>query len=194
MARPIDLTPATRRLADVAARISDDDLDSPTPDSPWTVGQLLAHVIYLSDAFRAAASKELGDATDAGPTRTPELVPEWQPTLDHALVRLADAWRDPAAWEGDTRAGGLDMPGESAGIVALDEIVLHGWDLAVATGQEYTAADDEIEALAVFVEEFDPAGSPGMFGPALDADDDTSPFERLLARAGRDPGWSPPGA
>ena len=29
-----------------------------------------------------------------------------------------------------TEAGGVTMPGEVTGLVALDEVVLHGWDLA----------------------------------------------------------------
>ena len=52
------------------------------------------------------------------------------------LDQLAEAWADPAAWEGLTEAGGLTMPAEVAGTVALDEVVLHGWDLARATGQD----------------------------------------------------------
>ncbi len=36
-----------------------------------------------------------------------------------------------------TKAGGVDLPGEVAGLVALDELVVHGWDVARATGQAY---------------------------------------------------------
>ena len=36
-----------------------------------------------------------------------------------------------------SRAGGVDFPGEVAGMVALTEVVVHGWDLARATGQPY---------------------------------------------------------
>lgn len=34
-------------------------------------------------------------------------------------------------------AGGVDLPRQVAGLVALDEVVLHGWDVAKATGQPY---------------------------------------------------------
>ena len=44
-----------------------------------------------------------------------------------AVVELAAAWRDPAAWEGMTEAGGLRMPADVMGAVALDQLVLHGW-------------------------------------------------------------------
>jgi hypothetical protein len=36
-----------------------------------------------------------------------------------------------------TKAGGLDLPGEMAGVIALDEIVVHGWDVARSSGQPY---------------------------------------------------------
>jgi hypothetical protein len=36
-----------------------------------------------------------------------------------------------------TEVGGNTLPGEVTGVVALDEVVLHGWDLARATGQDY---------------------------------------------------------
>jgi hypothetical protein len=36
-----------------------------------------------------------------------------------------------------TQVGGVTLPGEIAGQVALDEVVLHAWDLAHATGQPY---------------------------------------------------------
>ena len=36
---------------------------------------------------------------------------------------------------GTTKAGGLELPGEVAGLVALDELVIHGWDVARSSGQ-----------------------------------------------------------
>ncbi len=40
-----------------------------------------------------------------------------------------------------TSAGPIEMPGEIAGLVALDELVVHGWDLARATDQPYDVDD-----------------------------------------------------
>ena len=36
-------------------------------------------------------------------------------------------------------AGPVELPGSEAAQVALNEVVVHGWDLAVATGQPYAA-------------------------------------------------------
>ena len=59
------------------------------------------------------------------------------PSSGSALAALAQAQADPAPWRGMTRVGGVRLPGEIAGQLALDEVVLHAWDLARGTGQPY---------------------------------------------------------
>ncbi|MFO6451242.1 MULTISPECIES: TIGR03086 family metal-binding protein [unclassified Aeromicrobium] len=189
----VDLEPAGHALLRTASRITDQDFPRATPCEGVTVGQLLHHVVGLTQAFRAAADKEFGPLTDTAPD--PDAAPSaddgWQADLEQHVPRLVDAWREAAAWEGMTRAGGVDLPGAAAGLVALDEVVLHGWDLARATGQEYVLDDATAAACLGFVESFDPGGTPGLFGPAVPIADDAPVLDRLVARAGRDPGWSP---
>jgi uncharacterized protein (TIGR03086 family) len=95
-----------------------------------------------------------------------------------------------------TKAGGVDLPGEIAGLVVLDEVLLHGWDLARATGQGYVVTDEEARAVLPFVtpEESDPGGADreGLFGPVVPVPADASLFDRVLGFAGRDPHWRPP--
>jgi uncharacterized protein (TIGR03086 family) len=108
------------------------------------------------------------------------------------LAALAEAWHDPSAWEAMTRAGGIDLPGEVAGLVALDEVVIHGWDLAVATGQPYEP--DEATAAVVhgfLVESRKEPVPESLFGPVVSVNDDAPTFDRALGLAGRDPGWGP---
>ncbi|MGH3481552.1 MAG: TIGR03086 family metal-binding protein, partial [Nocardioidaceae bacterium] len=167
-------------------------LDHATPCQGRTVRQLLGHLVGLTAAFRAAANKDFGPLTDTNPDAAgwPDADDGWHATLDRCGPLLVEAWRSPAAWEGMTRAGGVDLPGEVAGLVALDEVVLHGWDLARATGQDYKIDEETAAALLPFVSGFDPAGTPGMFGPAVDTSPDSATFEQVLARAGRDPEWT----
>jgi uncharacterized protein (TIGR03086 family) len=190
---PIDLQPAGDRLLSVAGGVTDAQLTAPTPCEGRTVAQLLGHLVGLTVAFRAAADKELGPLTDTDPDGDgwPEAPAGWRDALAHQVPALVSAWRDPAAWEGMTRAGGVDLPGEVGGLVALDEIVLHGWDLARATGQAYDCDDATAEACLQFVGGFDEGGTPGLFGPSVAVPDDAPAFERVLARSGRDPQWSP---
>jgi uncharacterized protein (TIGR03086 family) len=187
-----DLAPSADRLARLLPAIGDDRLGGPTPDEGRTVGQLLQHIVGLTGAFRAAAEKDFGPWTDTSPAAGgwPELEDGWRELLPERLTALKAAWSAPDAWEGMTRAGGIDLPGEIAGLVALGEITFHGWDLARATSQEYDCDEATATALESFVQAFDAGGTPGLFGPALEAPEGAGAFERALARSGRDPNWS----
>lgn len=189
---PVDLQAPGDALLHLADSISDDQLSAPTPCEGRTVSQLLGHLTGLVVAFRAAADKELGPLTDTNPGSSgwPEAPDGWREALAEHVPTLVEAWRRPEAWEGMTRAGGVDLPGEVCGLVALDELVLHGWDLARATGQSYDADDPTAEAVMQFVGGFDEGGTPGLFGPSVAVGPGASSFERVLARSGRDPQWS----
>ena len=92
-------------------------------------------------------------------------------------------------------AGGVELPAPLMSIVALDEVVVHGWDLAVATGQDYRPDDASVQTCFDFVGDRsdEPAdAASGLFGPVVPLPDDAPLFDRLLGRVGRDPRWSPP--
>jgi uncharacterized protein (TIGR03086 family) len=189
----IDFEPATAILTSIVGGIRDDQLAAPTPCPESTLGDLLDHVDGLSLAFTRAALK----ATPPGASPPPSadaarLGPDWRTRIPQRLAALADAWREDAAWSGMTRAGGLDMPGEVAGVVALDEIIVHGWDLAVASGQSYTCEPRLIEVALTFVQksvERNPHGSPGLFGPPVAVPESAPLLDRLIGLTGRDPAW-----
>lgn len=188
---PFDLTPAGDALLRVVDSVTEEDLDRPTPCEGRTVGQLLGHLNGLTQAFRAAADKNFGPLTDTSPDEDgwAHVGSGWREDLHRHVPQLATAWQAGAAWQDMTRAGGLDLPGEIAGLVALDELVLHSWDLARAVGQPYVIDDATAAASLTFVEGFDPGGTPGLFGPAVEVHAASTPLERLVARSGRDPRW-----
>ena len=113
---------------------------------------------------------------------------DWRTRVPAELAALAEAWRDASAWEDMTRAGGIDLPGEVAGLVALDEVAIHGWDLAVATGQPYDPDDATVAVVHGFLVESRKEPVPeSLFGPVVAVDDAESTFDRALGLAGRDP-------
>lgn len=192
----IDLEPATRRTAELIARLDDAQLSAPTPCPRYTVGDLVEHVHGLAVAFTNAATKDLpAGGTQAAPGDAARLVPDWRTRVPEALARLGEAWRDPAAWEGMTQAGGVDMPGEIAGLVALDEVVVHGWDIARASGQPYDADPEHVElclrTMGPQPGEDRPAGDDVAFGRPVEVAPDAPPLDRLVATLGRDPSWAP---
>jgi uncharacterized protein (TIGR03086 family) len=192
----VDLEPAARRLADLVAGVPDQLLDAPTPCPAYTLGDLVEHVGGAASAFTGAAVKDLGDATSQGPSGdASRLSDDWRTRIPRDLAALADAWRDPDAWTGMTKAGGVDLPGEVAGLVALDEIVVHGWDVARATGQPYDCDTPSLEAVNAFVSQFSEPGQEearaGLFGPVVEVPDDAPLLDRVIGLTGRDPAWSP---
>ena len=185
-----DLTPACQRTAHVLAAVTDEQLSAPTPCEELRVDELVAHIGGLALAFAAAGRKEFGPLTDTQPSFGGKPEADWRTEYPKRLADLADAFADPSAWEGMSRAGGVDFPGEVAGIVALTEVVIHGWDLARATGQPYEL--DEATAAAVLpnVEQTAAEGPvEGLFGPAVPVADDAPALDRIVALSGREPGW-----
>lgn len=191
----IDLTAAAARLGTVVSNITDEQLRDPTPCPDYTVGDLLEHVGGLALAFRWAADKDHPSTDDAPPSGdASRLADDWRTSIPVSVRAMAVAWQAPEAWTGMTKAGGVDLPGEVAGLVALDEVVVHGWDLAVATGQPFEADEASVEGAVGFVSQFSGPGTEdrrdGLFGPEATPAEDASPLERLLAMAGRHVAWS----
>lgn len=193
MPQILDLAPAAHEVASVARNVSDEQLTNPTPCEEYSVADLLTHLLGLSVAFRDAANKP-------SESRSPEealatgLDPSWREKLPVRLDELVEAWQDPQAWDGMTSAGGIDLPGDIAGLVALDELVLHGWDLARATGQEFRCDEATTELVFEFAREsaVDTSRDDSIFGPQVAVPADARMFDRALGYAGRDPQWMPP--
>src|SRR5688500_5870052 len=121
----IDLHPATARTTRLATSLVDQQLDLPTPWPEARAGDLVAHLGVFAVRFRAAARKEAGGRTaPPPPPHRSNLGPDWRDRISRDLPALADAWQDPQAWEGFTYAGGMEMPADVVGLVALDELVV----------------------------------------------------------------------
>lgn len=185
----VDLTKACERTAKLLDGVREEDFGSRTPCEKLSVAELVAHIGGLAPAFAAAARKEFGALTDTVPDDSAyRLDDDWRARYPDELTHLAAAWRVPGAWDGMTRIAGFDLPAEVAGLIALTEVVIHGWDLAHATGQPYDVDGDDVHAVLAHVTEVAAEGpAEGLFGPALPVPDDASLFERALALSGRDP-------
>jgi uncharacterized protein (TIGR03083 family) len=168
---PLDLHPAADEVARIVAGVRDDHLGGTTPCPDYPVAALLDHLMGLCIAFTQAARKQPMPA------------------------ELAAAWDEPGAWAGEATAGGVTMPAPAMGAVALDEVAVHGWDLARATGQDYRLDDATVAAVLAFTtESATPENEPmraGVFGPVVEVPADAPAWDRAMGLAGRDPGWRP---
>ena len=152
-------------------------LDAPTPCESWTVRDLLNHMLETQRYFAGSARGE--DVSPPGPT-PPTLLSD-DPVADLAAAR-AEVLN---AFE---QEGVIDKTGPALGIAFSDQL-LHGWDLARATGQDSAMPADLAEAAyGVIHGQFTEEQRQGIFKKELPTPQGATSQERLLAYTGRDPG------
>ena len=162
---------ATSKVAGAAS-----NLDASTPCDQWDVRTLLNHMLETQRYFAGSARGE--DVSLPAPT-PPKLL-SGDPVNDFASAR-ADVL------EGFGKEGVIDKTGPALGIAFSDQL-LHGWDLARATGQDTTMPDGLAEKAygaihGLFTEE----QRKGVFKPEVPVAADATAQERLLAYTGRTP-------
>ena len=179
-----DLDPAAEELNRLLAGVRDDQLARPTPCQEWSVADLLAHVHQFATVFTHNARKE----QIAWPDGLPD---DWRDAIPRQVDDLVVAWREESAWSGRVSAGGVEMEAEDNAVVAIEELVVHGWDLSRATGQDFAPADASLDRVDRFFEVFAGpiASGQGPYGPEVPAPEDAGRFDRLIAHTGRDPLW-----
>jgi uncharacterized protein (TIGR03086 family) len=191
----IDLGPVARQLADLVTNVTDAQQAAPTPCPQYQVADLLEHIGTMAQAFTAAARKQPGPLTEQQPAGDAARLPaDWRTRIPADLATLAEAWSGPDAWDGDTRIAAMDSPAAMVGVTVADELVVHGWDLAQATGQPYRPDPAAVGAARSFLDLFaSPDAPPGddvAFGPSRPAPAGASDLDQVLALAGRDPSWA----
>jgi len=167
------------------------DLTAPTPCAGYDVRGLLNHLLYWGPWLIAAGRREDPPAPARGEAEAALVTDDWRADLEKQTETLVSVFETPAAWTGTTSLGSAPMPSAVVGAMVLGEFVLHGWDLARASGQPFQCAPEA--AMAVYesaVAMGDQARSMGVYGPVVAVGADASPLERALGAAGRDPAWT----
>jgi uncharacterized protein (TIGR03086 family) len=170
-------------ITDVVDHIEPHQLDDPTPCSRFTVRDVLDHMLVLGGAFAYAFRGT--EAPNIEPPPRDGRVPaaEFRTTMDGLL----DAVRSPGALERTIASPMGQMPGETfARLVAFDGLV-HGWDLACATGQDYVIDDTVVDDVDRFarVAITDAMRDGDTFEVPTIAPDGAGRLEQLVAFSGR---------
>ncbi|MGO2822423.1 MAG: TIGR03086 family metal-binding protein [Brachybacterium tyrofermentans] len=190
MAEPRDLRPAADAIASIVEGVPAEALTHPTPSTEYLVGDLLEHVDGLSVGLQAAARKQPVPESELRDGDADLLRPDWRERIPVQLADLARAWGPPSAWQGETVEGGVPLLASAAGMFVLDELVVHGWELARATGQPFDAPEDDVLALIDFLSSLPPMPEgEGLFAPRVPVPETAPPMDRLLGLTGRDPSW-----
>lgn len=180
---------ACRAVMTVAAGAADCDLAGPTPGG-WTIRELVDHFAGTTGAL-ARVGRRLPLAPDDpwGSTVT-VMSGDWFTTLTDRLADLSASWRPATAWAGTVTAAGPAMPATMLGEIALIEVVLHGWDLARATGQDLRLAPAAgAEVLRSVSETAELGRQMGAYGPAVEVSTSAPDLDRALGASGRNPAW-----
>lgn len=164
-------------LAGIVGHITPDQLDNPTNCAEFNVRGVLEHMIGGATAFTAAFQ-----GIEADPPDTTDVLANFAP----ALMGLAGAIHEPGALDQTIQAPFGEVPGATfARFVVLDGLV-HGFDLATATGQGYAPSDALVSEVDAFAHEALASMRDGeTFAEPIEPAPTATPIERLAAFTGR---------
>jgi uncharacterized protein (TIGR03086 family) len=151
-----------------------DKLEAKTPCDEWDVRTLLNHILDTQRYFIAAAQGK--DASPPAP-QPPALISD-DPVRDFAAARdeLVGLYADPEVLK----------KGEMGIGVAFSDMLIHGWDVAQATGQDATMpAGLAQSAYDTIHGKFTDEQRKGIFKPEIQVSGDADAQTRLLAYVGR---------
>jgi uncharacterized protein (TIGR03086 family) len=160
-------------------------LDGPTPCSEYDVRTLLGHLVATVDRARG-----IGEGGD--PRAMPSVVADvpddgWGEALAVASDKMSAVWADGALLDRPVTVPWGTVPGRAAMWGYVNEALVHGWDLAVATGQDAEADPDLAEAALAGAQAKIPPdrrGGPIPFADVVESAPDAGPTERLANWSG----------
>lgn len=173
--------------------IAPDRLDAPTPCSEYDVRGLINHLLFWGPSLEGAARKKsvpppVESERDADLTGS-----DWAARLEAQTDTIVASWSDPGAWDGVTRMGGpMELPAAMIGGMVLGELVVHGWDLARATGQDPRWSSEVLDLTYDMAAKTAEQGREmGVYGPEVPVPGTAPLLDRILGLTGRDPRWTP---
>ena len=199
-----DPRPLLQRAADQAVglvgAVRPGEQDLPTPCTDYDVRALCGHVLTVLRRIELVAR-------GGSPFDVPQVVRD-VPDADLSRAAAADRDRMVATWADDAVLDRVltlpwgTLPGRAAALAYAQELTVHAWDLATATGRGAVLDPGLAAAVLPLARQFVPAeprGGPVPFGPVVDfpgedaGEDAGDAYAELVAWLGRDPWWQPRG-
>lgn len=173
------------------AAVTPDAWDNPSPCADWTARDVVGHVVDMHHVMLRSVERE--------PTAAPSLREDPLGAFLSARTDVEALLEDSelAASQCSTPMGPMTVEDHIDGVASQD-LVIHGWDLARATGQDDTIDPQEVERMwpdaQNIGEELRTPGAfgPGIvvFGPEVAVPADAPLQDRLLGLMGRHPAQS----
>jgi uncharacterized protein (TIGR03086 family) len=190
-----------RRHADAFGRkvaaVRSDQWSNQSPCEAWNARDVVDHIVVMHGVMLRPIGRDLSPA--------PSVSDDPRGAFEAARADVEAVLDDPglAATECDTPNGRMTLEQQIDEVIS-DDLVLHGWDLARATGQDDAMEPEDVErqwsiTTAIPPELMEKYRTPGAFGPGIEVfgrevevPEDAPLQDRLLGVIGRDPGWSAP--
>jgi uncharacterized protein (TIGR03086 family) len=169
----------------VVAGVGKEQLDLPTPCDGWDVRDLLNHLVsgnlWASELGAGATIEDVGDRFDGD-----VLGDDVLGAYEASAILAAATFEAPGALAAPCAVSYGPVPGSVYAGHRFIDVLIHGWDLAIATAQD-TALDPELidAAYELLQEEADMVRASGVFGESLSVPADADSQTRLLAFIGR---------
>lgn len=183
------ISAAAGRTGAVLRGVVPQRLTAPTPCADWDVRTLVNHLLQVGSALALAGR----GGPVPGELWIADLVDD-----DFAARYARDAAAASAGWAAPPTApitmGEHEMPPAAVAVAAMlaTELTIHGWDLALATDQDYDPDPAAVDLTTRFMAEMAEQGrAMGIFAPPVPVAPDAGPFATVLAISGRDPSWRP---
>ncbi|MEV6411519.1 TIGR03086 family metal-binding protein [Kribbella sp. NPDC051718] len=183
-----------RRRADAfeqkVAGVRPEQWENQSPCEKWSARDVVEHVVVMHGVMLRPAGRVLETSVQDDPLAA----------FRAARTAVEAVLDDPelAAQDCETPAGRMTAADQIDRVVS-DDLVLHGWDLARATGQDETMDPVDVERLwasnsAIPPEVIEQYRTPGAFGPGIEvfgpevSVPESAPLQdRLLGYIGRQP-------
>ncbi|OBI22587.1 TIGR03086 family metal-binding protein [Mycobacterium sp. E2497] len=172
------LARAAHAVDDLLAHLAGDQWMAPTPCTGWSVARVAQHLVDVNFEF-AQQLDPVGTQTVTSASTSGDLLGRYRrsaETLQQALIGAGD----PA----------VDIPAQLRSRLALRvaDLLIHGWDIAVATGIPLHLEEDLcLEALAFAESRSAALQRSGEFAPPQPIDKHAPAIDQLAALSGRTP-------
>ena len=161
------------------------DWDAQSPVQEWRARDIVWHLVdWIPQVLKDGASLEL-------PRRDPasnDPAGDWS-SFDEALRAILVRPQTAGASFSHPQAGTMPL-GTAIDMLIAPDVFMHSWDLAQATGQDFTLDPDFAAGLLAGMEGIDALlRSSGQYGPRVHARGDADVQTQLMAFVGRNPDW-----
>lgn len=169
------------RFEALIANVEEGAWSNQSPCEDWTARDVVRHVIDV----HAMVLKPTGRGLSTAPSVDDDPLGAFRAARAEVAAVLADPQLATMEYHGHF---GRSVVQETIDSFLGFDLVIHGWDLARATGQDTTLDPAEVERVWAQAEQLgDALRSPGVCGQPVEIPEDSSRQDQLLAYLGRDP-------